>query len=81
MNAVIQVTAIWDEEARVWVAESEDVPGLITEAETLEQLVLKLESMVPELLELNGISLGQQETVPLRILSERVISLAHGHPA
>ena len=81
MNPVIQVTAIWDEEARVWVAESEDVPGLITEAETLEQLVLKLESMVPELLELNGISLGQQETVPLRILSERVISLAHGHPA
>ena len=81
MNDVIQVTAIWDEEARVWVAESEDVPGLITEAGTLEQLVLKLESMVPELLELNGISLGQQETVPLRILSERVISLAHGHPA
>ena len=81
MNDVIQVTAIWDEEAHVWVAESEDVPGLITEAGTLEQLVLKLESMVPELLELNGISLGQQETVPLRILSERVISLAHGHPA
>ncbi|MBF0399383.1 MAG: DUF1902 domain-containing protein [Magnetococcales bacterium] len=81
MNDVIQVTAIWDEEARVWVAESEDVPGLITEAGTLEQLVSKLESMVPELLELNGISLGQQETVPLRILSERVISLAHGHPA
>ena len=81
MNDVIQVTAIWDEEAHVWVAESEDVPGLITEAGTLEQLVSKLESMVPELLELNGISLGQQETVPLRILSERVISLAHGHPA
>ena len=81
MNDVIQVTAIWDEEARVWVAESEDVPGLITEAGTLEQLVSKLESMVPELLELNGISLEQQETVSLRILSERVISLAHSHPA
>ena len=81
MNDVIQVTAVWDEDAQVWVAESEDVPGLITEAGTLEQLVLKLESMVPELLELNGISLGEQETVPLRILSERLISLAHTHPA
>ncbi|MBF0098004.1 MAG: DUF1902 domain-containing protein [Magnetococcales bacterium] len=81
MNDTIQVTATWDEEARVWVAESEDVPGLVTEAGTLEQLISKLETMVPELLELNGISLGLQETVPLRILSERVISLVHGHPA
>jgi predicted RNase H-like HicB family nuclease len=30
------VTAIWDDEAKVWVAESDDVPGLVTEAPTLE---------------------------------------------
>ena len=26
------VTAEWDDEAKVWVATSEDVPGLVTEA-------------------------------------------------
>jgi predicted RNase H-like HicB family nuclease len=53
----ITVTAFWDEEAGVWVAESEDVPGLITEAKTFEALSKKLESLIPELLEANGSSL------------------------
>lgn len=48
------VQAQWDEEARVWVAESTDVPGLVTEAETIEKLEDKLRIMIPELLELNG---------------------------
>ena len=46
--------AVWDEEARVWVASSEDVPGLATESETTEALVEKLKSLIPELLALNG---------------------------
>lgn len=50
------VHAIWDEEARVWVASSEDVPGLATESETAEALVAKLESLIPELLMLNGLT-------------------------
>jgi hypothetical protein len=36
------------------VATSDDVPGLITEAETIEALDAKLKSMVPALLEANG---------------------------
>ncbi len=47
------VRATWDDEARVWVAESDDVPGLVTEASTTEQLLAKLRVLVPELLELN----------------------------
>ncbi len=47
------VRATWDDEARVWVAESDDVPGLVTEASTTEQLLGKLRVLVPELLELN----------------------------
>lgn len=47
------VTATWDPEAKVWVAESEDVPGLITEAPTPAALVAKLEVIIPELLEAN----------------------------
>ncbi len=35
---IVEVSAIWDDEAGVWVVESEDVPGLVTEAETMEAL-------------------------------------------
>ena len=47
------VRADWDDEAQVWVAVSEDVPGLATEAPTIEALVAKPRVMVLELLELN----------------------------
>jgi predicted RNase H-like HicB family nuclease len=48
-----QVVAEWDDEADVWVATSDDVPGLVTEAASREALVARLQRMVPELLELN----------------------------
>jgi hypothetical protein len=48
------VNAEWDDEARVWVATSDDVPGLVTESRTFEALLKKLRTLVPELLELNG---------------------------
>lgn len=50
---VYQVHAVWDDEAKVWVAESDDVPGLITEAETVEALLVKLRVIIPDLLEEN----------------------------
>jgi predicted RNase H-like HicB family nuclease len=37
-----EISAEWDEEARVWVASSEEVPGLATGADTLESLIEKL---------------------------------------
>ena len=51
---VLHINAVWDDEAQVWTATSEDVPGLATEAATQELLLQKLRVMVPELLELNG---------------------------
>ena len=48
------VNAEWDADASVWVASSDDVPGLVTESETLEALQSKIQIMVPELLEANG---------------------------
>lgn len=56
-----QVVAEWDDEARVWVATSDDVPGLVTEADTKEHLVEKLRELVPELLSLNGHLLADLE--------------------
>jgi predicted RNase H-like HicB family nuclease len=49
------VEADWDPEASVWVATSEDVPGLATEAATIEALMERLRGMVPELLAANGL--------------------------
>ncbi|BAZ13576.1 hypothetical protein NIES4071_54150 [Calothrix sp. NIES-4071] len=49
------VEAFWDSEAEVWVATSEDVPGLVTEAETTELLTSKLQVIIPELLFANEI--------------------------
>jgi len=49
------VLADWDPEANVWVATSDDVPGLATEAETIESLTARLRTMIPELLEANGL--------------------------
>ncbi len=54
------VRADWDEEARVWVATSNDVPGLATEEETLEGLIQKLKIMIPELLAANPVTQPMQ---------------------
>jgi hypothetical protein len=43
------VRATWDGDANVWVAESDDVPGLIAEPPTPEALLSKLRVLVPEL--------------------------------
>ena len=48
------VHAEWDPDAEVYVATSGDIPGLATEAPSMEALRLKLEVLIPELLEANG---------------------------
>jgi predicted RNase H-like HicB family nuclease len=50
---LIRVSAFWDSEANVWVANDSNFPGLVTEAETQEQLAEKLKSIISELIELN----------------------------
>ena len=48
------VDAFWDSEAHVWVATSDDVPGLTTEAPTLDALVERVNAVAPELLDENA---------------------------
>lgn len=71
------VTATWDDEAKVWVAESDDIPGLVTEAATEVQLIEKLKTMVPELLTLNGRPFDRSLPISLLLKShqERRISV------
>ncbi len=74
----ITVNAEWDPEAKVWVATSDDVPGLVTEAETVEALAEKLSVMIPELLEANGTLAGSAvRQVPINLIAhrEQLISL------
>jgi predicted RNase H-like HicB family nuclease len=47
------VMAHWDGDARVWWAQSNDIKGLVAEADTIETLMEDLRHIVPELLELN----------------------------
>ena len=66
-NALI-VRTVWDAEVNVWVATSEDVPGLATEASSLNELINKLKVMIPELMDENGYADGGD--IPFRLLSE-----------
>ncbi len=63
------IRAEWDEDASVWVASSDDVPGLATEEKYLEDLIKKLKNMIPELLEANGLETGEE--TPFELFSRR----------
>jgi predicted RNase H-like HicB family nuclease len=67
----IEVKAEWDPEAKVWVATSDDLPGLVTEAETVEALQRKLATMIPELLEANGNLGADVREIPLNLIAHR----------
>jgi predicted RNase H-like HicB family nuclease len=49
-SRLIVVRANWDNEAKVWVAESADLPGLVTEAATIEELNQKLPGLILDLM-------------------------------
>ena len=49
------IDVIWDEEADVYVASSEHVPGLVTEAGSLDALFERVKAIMPELLVENGV--------------------------
>ena len=53
------IVAEWDAEAGVWVAHSDDVPGLATGADSLDELTEKLRVVIPELLDANGLLSGK----------------------
>ncbi len=76
----ITVHAEWDGEANVWVATSDDVPGLITEASSVEILTEKLAVLIPELLEANGALVGKVlGQVPINLIAhrEQLVTLRH----
>jgi predicted RNase H-like HicB family nuclease len=65
------VKAEWDADASVWVASSDDVPGLATGADTFETLIEKLKTVIPELLEENGLLSTGAADVAFEVQAER----------
>lgn len=58
----------WDEKAAVWIATSEDVPGLVLESGSFDALLERVRIAVPELIELNG---KGPESYKLSYITER----------
>ena len=50
------VNLTWDGEAKVWIATSDEIPGLILEDDSLDNLIQRVVRATPEIIELNGLS-------------------------
>jgi len=62
----LEVVAFWDPEKSVWLATSDDVADLDTEAANLGDLVRELSTVIPKLLEASGKAAAQQSSFELR---------------
>lgn len=65
----IQVVAELDDDAGVWVATSDDVPGLVAEHEDLRKLMDMVAELIPVLIIENGMlpEIKQAKEVPVHI--------------
>ena len=75
LNSII-VKATWDDQAKVWFAESTGILGLATEAATLEELRTKVLAIVPERIELNGVDSDLRE-IPVHIMAQQCDKVAN----
>jgi len=52
-----KISLTWDNEAYVWLASSNDVPGLLLESGSLDALMERVKFAIPDLLELKDTEL------------------------
>ena len=50
---VYNIKISWDPEAVVWIATSEDIPGLVLECEALDALIERVNLAAPEIIKIN----------------------------
>lgn len=62
------ITFTWDDEASVWIATSDDIPGLVLESGSFDALLERTRFAIPELLALNA---SQVQPYSLTFKSER----------
>ncbi len=68
MNSII-VKAEWDQQALVWTATSDDVPGLVAESPSMEKLRPKVMVMIEELIELNKLAFDSK-VIPVHFVAQ-----------
>lgn len=61
------IKCIWDDEANVWVATSDDIAGLVIESGSLDALMEKARNAALELIELNSL----QPATAIHYVSEK----------
>jgi hypothetical protein len=54
MSRSITINARWDPEASVWIATSDDVTGLVVEADTWPAMIEEVRLVLPDLLGVSG---------------------------
>lgn len=71
MKKVLEIFAIWDDDANVWSIEHSDIPGLCTWAHSIPELKRKVAELAPELLKLNAHLLqnGDPRDVPISLIA------------
>ena len=78
MTKFILVRAVWDDEASVWVAESPDLPGLVTEAPSLDKLNEKLPGIILDLLTDHD---DQDIDIPVEVVASFTRRVTHSKAA
>lgn len=73
MSETKHIRASYDADAHVWWADSDDVPGLVSEAPTLEGLMDRVEAVAGELMAANGVASGP---VCLEFHAARMVQMA-----
>jgi len=73
MSSAIKVAAKWDADAAVWYVDECSVPGVVTEAATLDELMLKVARMAVDLGEDADISTNPVP-VHLQAFRERLVA-------
>lgn len=63
---------LWDEEAKVFYTECDDICGIVAEAETVEKLRENLLKIIPEVLELND-AVEVKKSVPISLQSQQLL--------
>ena len=63
---------LWDEEAKVFYTECDDICGIVAEAETVEKLRENLLKIIPEVLELND-AVEVKKSVPISLKSQQLL--------
>ena len=66
MEYVIHFT--WDDEASVWIATSDDIPGLVLESGSFDALLERTRIAIPEMLSLNT---STPQPLSISFISER----------